>query len=115
MPRRGAPQPHGPGSAAANLADEPETAKTESIFFTLPLSHFLQVTRLDEEATIFSNLVPQSLHWNSKMGMGDLACRFRDHFNIAKSKIAYKPPIYVSLYTGVRHWAEPHFWRVSNK
>jgi hypothetical protein len=76
MPRLGAPQAQAPGSDAASLVDDPETAKTESICVTLELSHFLQVTRLEEEATIFSNLVPQSLHSNSNMGMGGLSSFF---------------------------------------
>jgi hypothetical protein len=76
MPRRGAPQPHGPGSDEAYFADDPETAKMESIFSTFPLSHFLQVTWLVAELTIFSNLVPQSRHWYSKIGIRHLArCR----------------------------------------
>ena len=73
MPRLGAPQAQGPDSVAADLAEGPETAKAERSCVTLPLSHFLQVTAVEDEATIFSNLVPQSLHSYSKMGMGGLA------------------------------------------
>jgi|GEM_PF-1548247 hypothetical protein len=68
MPRRGAPQAHGPGSVEA-LADGPDTANTESSFVTCVLAHFWQVTEFDEELTSFSNLAPHSLHSNSKIGM----------------------------------------------
>lgn len=112
MPRLGAPQAQGPGSAAADLAEGPETAKTESSCFTLPLSHFLQDTAVEDEATIFSNLVPQSLHWYSKMGIGGFARSFCDDSNISKSKIAFKSAVYVSLVTGMKCWSEPHFMRV---
>src|SRR5689334_17699512 len=115
MPRLGAPQAQGPGSDAAGLADDPETAKTESICVTLELAHFLQVTGLEEEATIFSNLVPQSLHSNSNMGMGGLSSYFCDSFNISKSKIAFKPQFRDSLMTGVKPRAKPHFLRAGVK
>jgi hypothetical protein len=73
MPRRGAPQPQGPGSGEACFADDPDTAKTESSRATLWLSQFLQVTWLESKLVIFSNLLPQSRHSNSKMGIAHLA------------------------------------------
>ncbi len=73
MPRRGAPHAHGPGSAAAVLAEDPETAKTESSCETFVLSHFLHVTFADDALTTRSNFVPHSRHSYSKMGIGGLA------------------------------------------
>lgn len=70
MPRRGAPQAHGPASGT----DEPgredaETANTESCCTTLSPVHWLHTTFARGELTSFSNFVPQSRHSYSKMGM----------------------------------------------
>jgi hypothetical protein len=62
MPRRGAPQPQGPDSDEVCFVEDPDTAKTESSRATLWLSQFLQVTWLEAELMIFSNLLPQSRH-----------------------------------------------------
>ncbi|HEV2350558.1 MAG TPA: hypothetical protein VG028_12010 [Terriglobia bacterium] len=97
------------------MTEDPETAKTESIFLTFPPLHLLQVTAVEDEATIFSNLVPQSLHWYSNMGMGGLARLLWDEFNITKSKIAFKPANCGSLKTGAKRWPEPHFLRADIK
>ena len=71
MPRRGAPQAHGPGSVEC-VGDGLDTANTDSSFDTRVLEHFLQVAELEEEATIFSNFVPHSRHSNSKIGISIL-------------------------------------------
>jgi hypothetical protein len=70
IPRLGAPQGQGPGSAAAASREPPETAKTESSLSTCELEHFAQVIFVEPFETIFSNLVPHSRQRYSKMGMG---------------------------------------------
>ena len=82
MPRRGAPQAHGPGSEEAALADDPETENTESSCDTLVLSHFLQVTLAEDEFTTLSNFVPHSRHSYSKMGIAGLAFGGSEQFSI---------------------------------
>jgi len=69
IPRRGAPQAQGPGSEAMALGEAPDTAKTESCLSTRSLSQLLQVMRLEEERTILSNVVPQSRHLYSNIGI----------------------------------------------
>jgi hypothetical protein len=64
----------GPGSSAADSDREPPaTAKTEIIFSTLALWHFLQVTCRRRSNTTVSNCSPQSWQRYSKRGMGNLA------------------------------------------
>jgi hypothetical protein len=46
------------------------TANTDNSFSTLGLSHALHDTSVVEEETIFSKVVPQSRHLNSKSGIG---------------------------------------------
>jgi hypothetical protein len=71
IPRCAAPQePQGPDSIEGAECDDPPTANTDNSFSTLGLSHFLQATLVDDEGTIFSKVVPQSRHLNSKSGMG---------------------------------------------
>jgi hypothetical protein len=70
IPRRAASQElHGLDSKGAVERDDPATAKTDSNFFTRGLSHCLQTTSVDEEATILSKVVPQSRHLYSKSGI----------------------------------------------
>jgi hypothetical protein len=69
MPRRGAPQGQGPGSAAAAWRETPATAKTDKSLSTRLLAQFRQVTSVAVPETIFSNLAPHSRQRYSKMGM----------------------------------------------
>jgi hypothetical protein len=70
MPRSRAPQVlQGPSSKEAAECEPFATANTESNLSTLGLSHFPQSTLAVEAVTIFSNLVPQSWHLYSKIGM----------------------------------------------
>ena len=71
MPRRGAPQGHGPASATvvAVELEEADTAKTESNCSTLRLWQLSQTTFSAAVRTIFSNWAPHSRHRYSKIGM----------------------------------------------
>jgi hypothetical protein len=69
MPRRGAPQAHGPGSDDKPPRALPETAKVERSWATLRLEHLLHVTSSVADGTNFSNLAPQSRHSYSKIGI----------------------------------------------
>jgi hypothetical protein len=70
IPRCAAPQaPQGPGSKEVEERDDAPTANTDNSFSTLGLSHFLQATGVLEDGTIFSKVVPQSRHLNSKSGI----------------------------------------------
>jgi hypothetical protein len=76
IPRRGAPQaPHGPGSNEAAERATPATANTDHSLSTRGLSQFLHTTSTAEDATILSNVVPQSRHLYSNSGMHALRIR----------------------------------------
>ena len=71
MPRRGAPQPHGPGSAAALAVMEPPpaTANTESCFSTFLLPHDLHTMGVVDDLTMASKSLPHSRQRYSKIGI----------------------------------------------
>ena len=77
IPRWAAPQdPQGPGSNGAEECDDAPTANTDKSFSTWGLAHFLQATSVDDEGTIFSKVVPQSRHLNSKSGIRSSWCEY---------------------------------------